>query len=84
MAVPPVLSDLVSAPNAPNGSGQGGRTAASKFYEISDNLRQPVLASSVRDRHPGIAVVATLATAYHGANARKTGRARQQAQVIDD
>jgi site-specific DNA-methyltransferase (adenine-specific) len=28
MAVPPVLSDLVSAPNAPNRSGQGGRTAA--------------------------------------------------------
>jgi hypothetical protein len=27
MAVPPVLSDLVSAPNAPNRSGRGGRTA---------------------------------------------------------
>jgi hypothetical protein len=27
MAVPPVLSDLVSAPNAPQRSGQGGRTA---------------------------------------------------------
>jgi hypothetical protein len=38
MAVPPVLSDLVSAPNAPSGSGQGGRTAALKFYEIPDNL----------------------------------------------
>jgi hypothetical protein len=38
MAVPPVLSDLVSAPNAPSRSGQGGRTAASKFYEMPDNL----------------------------------------------
>src|SRR5207344_3035374 len=27
MAVPPVLSDLVDAPNAPNRSGQDGRTA---------------------------------------------------------
>jgi integrase/recombinase XerD len=27
MAVPPVLADLVSAPNAPNRSGRGGRTA---------------------------------------------------------
>ena len=38
MAVPPVLSDLVSAPNAPSRSGQGGRTAASKFYQMPDNL----------------------------------------------
>jgi len=38
MAVSPVLSDLVSAPNAPNRSGQGGRDRRSKFYETSDNL----------------------------------------------
>jgi hypothetical protein len=31
---------LVSAPNAPNRSGRGGRTATSKFYEIPDNLDQ--------------------------------------------
>jgi len=39
MAVPPVLSDLVSAPNAPNRSGRGREDRRSKFYEISDNLR---------------------------------------------
>jgi YD repeat-containing protein len=38
MAVPPVLSDLVSAPNAPNRSGRGGRDRRSKFYELPDNL----------------------------------------------
>jgi hypothetical protein len=29
---------LVSAPNAPNGSGQDGRTATSDFYQTPDNL----------------------------------------------
>ena len=29
---------MVSAPNAPNGSGQDGRTATSDFYETPDNL----------------------------------------------
>ncbi len=29
---------MVSAPNAPNGSGQDGRTATSNFYETPDNL----------------------------------------------
>jgi hypothetical protein len=38
MAVPPVLADLVSAPNAPTRSGRGGRDRRSKFYELSDNL----------------------------------------------
>jgi len=38
MAVPPVLSDLVSAPNAPNWSGRGREDRRSKFYEVSDNL----------------------------------------------
>jgi hypothetical protein len=38
MAVSPVLSDLVSAPNAPTGSGRGGRGRRSKFYETSDNI----------------------------------------------
>ena len=38
MAVPPVLADLVSAPNAPNRSGRGGRDRRSKFYEPPDNL----------------------------------------------
>jgi hypothetical protein len=38
MAVPPVLSDLVRAPNAPNRSGQGREDRRSKFYETSDNL----------------------------------------------
>jgi predicted ester cyclase len=38
MAVPPVLSDLVSAPNAPNRSGRGREDRRSKFYEVSDNL----------------------------------------------
>ena len=39
MAVPPVLSDLVSAPNAPNWSGRGREDRRSKFYEVSDNLK---------------------------------------------
>src|SRR5450755_3800028 len=39
MAVPPVLADLVSAPNAPTRSGRGGRDRRSKFYELSDNLQ---------------------------------------------
>ena len=38
MAVPPVLSDLVSAPNAPNWGGRGREDRRSKFYEVSDNL----------------------------------------------
>src|SRR5450755_971818 len=48
MAVPPVLADLVSAPNAPNRSGRGGRDRRSKFYELSDNLgsRSPNAGSS--------------------------------------
>jgi hypothetical protein len=45
MAVPPVLADFFDTPNAPNRSGRGGRTATSKFYEISDNLR--VLATTL-------------------------------------
>jgi hypothetical protein len=53
MAVSPVLSDLVSAPNAPNRSGQGGRDRRSKFYEISGNLEERVsqieLAPAARD-----------------------------------
>ncbi len=36
MAVPPVLSDLVDAPNVPNRSGREDRR--SKFYENPDNL----------------------------------------------
>ncbi len=32
---------MVSAPNAPNRSGRGGRDRHSKFYETSDNLRYP-------------------------------------------
>jgi hypothetical protein len=43
MAVPPVLSDLVSAPNAPNRSGRGGRDRRSNFYELPDNLGPSVL-----------------------------------------
>jgi hypothetical protein len=46
MAVPPVLADLVSAPNAPNRSGRGGRDRRSKFYELSDNLPSLVTSST--------------------------------------
>jgi hypothetical protein len=49
MAVPPVLSDLVSAPNAPNWSGRGREDRRSKFYEVSDNLRLEGVASSYSD-----------------------------------
>src|SRR5439155_2292992 len=34
MAVPPVLSDLVCAPNAPQWSGQGGRTAVQSSTRV--------------------------------------------------
>jgi hypothetical protein len=33
---------MVSAPNAPNRSGQDGRDRRSNFYELSDNLYQRV------------------------------------------
>jgi len=42
---------LVSAPNAPNGSGQDGRTATSDFYETPDNLAvQARAATAVIDK----------------------------------
>jgi hypothetical protein len=49
--VPPVLSDLVSAPNAPNRSGRGGRDHHSKFYETSDNLAEAVIQARPKRRH---------------------------------
>jgi hypothetical protein len=57
MAVPPVLADLVSAPNAPNWSGRGGRDRRSKFYELSDNLVSTVTLTTAAEVCAGAVAV---------------------------
>jgi hypothetical protein len=47
---------LVSAPNAPNGSGQDGRTATSDFYETPDNLETGP--ATIKEAGQGGAVIA--------------------------
>src|SRR5439155_3611560 len=45
MAVPPVLSDLVCAPNAPQWSGQGGRTAVQSSTRVRTTSARVTLAA---------------------------------------
>src|SRR5207245_4351874 len=47
MAGPPVLSDLVSAPNAHNLSGRGGRTAFKLLRESGQPRKQPARAQRI-------------------------------------
>src|SRR5207245_9681307 len=52
MAVPPVLSDLVSAPNAHDLSGRGGRTA----FKVLRGSGQPLLPSRYREATAAISL----------------------------
>jgi hypothetical protein len=51
MAVSPVLADLLAPVTLATRADEAGRTAVSKFYEISDNL--PLLRRPLRPGHTG-------------------------------